>query len=212
MARTRIKVCGMRQADQVSQAVELGVDAIGMIFYSKSPRVVTLDQARNVRSVVPAFVTLVGVFANESVDVVNNTANSIGLDLVQLHGDEDAHYAEQLTVPYIKAVRVKDSTYVRQQLDMHGNARGVLLDTYHSDRLGGTGLRFDPKLLPESMPRNVIYAGGISPENLKDVLVYSPYAIDVNSGVEQSPGIKNMEKLESLVHQVRLFDVERATE
>ena len=206
MVRTRIKVCGMKQPAQVSAAIRLGVDAIGMIFYEKSPRCVTIEQARAIREVVPAFVSLVGVFVNEDSNKINTISNKVGLDLIQLHGDEEATGAEKLTKPYLRAIQVKSPDYVKSQFMSHKSARGFLLDSYSKTQYGGTGSLLDSQMLPKELPNHLIYAGGISSSTIDEILALKPYAIDVNSGVETAPGNKNIEKLKHLISSVRKYD------
>lgn len=192
----------MRDADQVTGAVALGVDAIGMIFYPPSPRAVSLDQARAIRQVVPAFVDLVGVFVNQDIEDVARLAEEAGLDLVQLHGDESADYAQQLGRPYVRAIRAKDAEYVSQQIAEHDSARGILIDTYHKDAYGGTGKMMDQTNLPAELPENLIIAGGINETTVKDLMSLKPYAIDVNSGIERAPGDKDLDRLARLISVV----------
>lgn len=196
----------MTQPSQVAEAISVGVDAIGMIFYEKSPRYLTLKQAKEIREVVPAFVSLVGVFVNEDVDRVNDISTEVGLDLIQLHGDETAEVAEKLIKPYLRAIQVKSADHVLSQVASHENARGYLLDSYSDTQYGGTGAMFDSQLLPEKLPNHMIYAGGISQSTIDEVLRLKPYAIDVNSGVEISPGNKSIDELKRLTALVRQYD------
>lgn len=197
--RVRVKVCGMRDPAQVSQLVDLGVDAIGMIFYSKSARNVSLEQARAVRNVVPAFVSLVGVFVDMTVEEVNEVAKEAGLDLVQLHGNQDGEFASKLNIPYVRAIRVENSEVVESEISVHENARGFLLDTFSKDAFGGTGHRINDNLLINTDITRFILAGGINPENIEEVLKLQPYAIDINSGVETSPANKDIEKVKKIL-------------
>jgi len=206
MKRVRIKVCGMKKADQVERLVEYGVDAIGMIFYEKSPRKIELEEAIAIRKVVPAFVSLVGVFVNESPGIVKQIVEQAGLDLVQLHGDEIADYAKELNVPYLRAIRVESSDTIEREMSAHQQnhqSRGFLLDTFSKDGYGGTGHRIDESLLPNKLDKNVILAGGINPDNIQEVLALSPYAVDINSGVENAPGDKNLEQVKRIIAAVR---------
>lgn len=206
MKRTRIKLCGMKDPSQVSSAVTLGVDAIGIIFYEKSPRYLSVEKAKLIRKVVPAFVNLVGVFVNESIDKINTIANDVGLDIIQLHGDETVAEAEKLTRPYLRAIQVKSVEHIQSQIELHKNARGYLLDSFSEKKYGGTGTVFEKKFLPKEMPDHVIFAGGISALTIDDVLALKPYAIDINSGVETSPGDKDLKKLSHLISLVRKHD------
>lgn len=193
----------MRKTDQVVAAIELGVDAIGMIFYPPSPRSVTLEQALAIRQCVPPFVTLVGVFVNQDSDDVNRLASAADLDLLQLHGDETAEYAAALDRPYMRAIRAKGASYVTQQIAEHAGARGILLDTYHRQAYGGTGQVIDPRCLPTELPKQIIIAGGINEQTIGDVMRLAPYAVDVNSGVERAPGDKDLVRLEKLISKLK---------
>jgi len=202
MYRTRIKICGMSDVSLVEHAVSHGVDAIGLIFYGKSPRYVSVEQARAIRDVVPPFVTLVGVFVNESVETVQQTSQEVGLDLIQLHGDETKDYAKKLDLPYIKAIRAKDTDTITQEVEVHKQARGFLLDTYHKDKYGGTGEGFDLSIIPEGIDKPLIIAGGITPENIDIFTQKQPFALDVNSGVESEPGVKDKLKIDQLFNAI----------
>jgi len=198
----------MRKPQQVEQLVDLGVDAIGMIFYESSPRSVTLEQAKLIRQSVPAFVNLVGVFVNDRVEEINTIADEVGLDLIQLHGDQDIDFANQLSRSYIKVIRVKNQEIVNQERQIHNEAQGYLLDTFSDSAYGGTGDRIDHELLPSPLPKNTILAGGININNLNDMLALKPYAVDINSGVEFAPGDKDIDKVTLIMNEMRKFDQE----
>lgn len=208
MRKTRLKVCGMRDPDQVKKLVDLGVDAIGMIFYEPSPRNISLEDAKRIRHVVPPFVSLVGVFVNTEATEINRIAKLIGLDLVQLHGDQDADFAQQLDAPYIRAIRVKNPETIEHERQIHSGSQGFLFDTFSKKAYGGTGHRIESSLLPSKLPDNTILAGGINPDNIIDVLECKPSAVDINSGVEFSPGNKNIDAIESVITIIRNFDIE----
>ena len=196
-ARTKVKICGMTQADNVSGAIKLGVDAIGMILHADSPRTISLEQAKLIRSRVPAFVSLVGVFVDCDADKINHYSKQIGLDLIQLHGDESDQFAKQLTAPYIKAIRAKSPEQVIEAIEQYPNARALLLDPYVKGLHGGTGKQLDLSLWPQETKKPLVLAGGLSDENvLAAVQTVSPFAVDLNSGIERSPGIKDLGLLE----------------
>ena len=211
MYRTRIKVCGMKNPSEVSAAITMGVDAIGMIFYKESPRFVTIEQAIEIRKVVPPFVSLVGVFVNEDSNEINTIADTIGLDLIQAHGNEKPEELNDLTLPYLRAIQVKNAIHVTSMIASHKNARGYLLDSYSEAQYGGTGTLFDKQFLPKELPENLIYAGGISLSTIDEVLKLKPYAIDINSGVEVAPGNKDVEKLKALIALVQKHDANLKT-
>ncbi len=200
--RTKVKVCGMTKASQVAELVELGVDAIGVILHANSPRLTSLDQAHSIRAEIPAFISMVGVFVDCENETVNAYANEIGLDLVQLHGSETNDYASKLDAPFIKAIRAKEASQVVHEIKQYPSARALLLDPYVKGQHGGTGQQLDKSVWPNHEGRagmqKIILAGGLSADNLSHALqTYQPYAVDLNSGVEMSAGIKDM----NLVHK-----------
>lgn len=198
----------MRDSDQVQQLVDLGVDAVGMIFYDSSSRNVSLEQAKKIRQVVPAFVSLVGVFVDTEAAEINRVAKLVGLNLIQLHGDQDDEFAQQLDAPYIRAIRVDSADTIERERQVHSNSQGFLLDTFSKNAYGGTGHRIDSALLPEKLPGNTILAGGINQSNILEILQHKPYAVDINSGVEISPADKNIAAVESMMKTIRDFDIE----
>ncbi len=198
----------MRKPDQVSQLVDLGVDAIGMIFYEPSPRHLTIEEAKSIRKVVPPFVTLVGVFVDTDAEEINEIAQLVGLNLVQLHGDQCSDFAMQLSVPYIRAIRVDSLETIDREQQTHSNAQGFLLDTFSKKAYGGTGDRIVSELLPNKLSGSTILAGGINPSNILDVLENKPYAVDINSGVEFSPSDKNIDAIRSIMETISKFDSE----
>lgn len=191
----------------VSHAIEQGIDAIGMIFYEGSSRFVSEKVAKSIREVVPAFVSLVGVFVNEDANRVNAIADKIGLDIIQLHGDEGADYAKNIRYPYVRAIRAKNAGYVESELSLHSKARGFLVDAYNTEKYGGTGELISPEIIPKDVISSLIWAGGINPDNVDSVLQRKPYAIDVNSGVESSEAKKSPEMITTLIKAVRDFDI-----
>jgi phosphoribosylanthranilate isomerase len=185
----------MTQAEQVSAAVDLGVDAIGMILHADSPRRIGLEQALAIRKRVPAFVTLVGVFVNCPASQVRFISENIGLDLVQLHGDENRDFAESLSTPYIKAIRASSKEQVDHDVQQFDSAKALLLDPYVAGQHGGTGQKLNLDLWPSSNHK-LILAGGLSATNLAQaVQAAQPFAVDLNSGVESSPGVKDLSLL-----------------
>ncbi len=196
--RTRIKICGITRREDALEAVNCGVDALGFVFYQPSPRNVSIDQAQNLIHGLPAFVSKVGLFVNASADEVANTLSQVDLDYLQFHGDEDEAYCTQFSKPYIKALRIKSNTDVVEIISHYKSAAAILIDAWHPDLAGGTGETFDWSLL-QALPRDevpaIILAGGLNKSNVKSALRFlDPYAVDVSSGVEESPGIKLAEK------------------
>ena len=206
MRRTRIKVCGMREKDQVHALIDMGVDAIGMIFYDKSPRNVSIEKAIEIRNIIPAFVDLVGVFVDKDVEEINSISADVGLNRVQLHGDQTADFASSLRYSYIKVIRVKNTKVIAKQINEHPHADAYLLDTYNQHAFGGTGEKIPEEILPNPLPEKSILAGGLNGNNIKDALLFKPFAVDINSGVEISPGNKDVQKVKKMIQVIRKFD------
>ena len=199
----KVKICGMTQLKDALFAVEQGVDAVGFIFYKKSPRAVTMKTVREIIKKLPPLVETVGVFVNESAERVNKMADYCGLDLVQLHGEESPAFCRKIHRRVIKAFRVKDLQSIKQLEKFP--VSGFLLDTFSDDLHGGTGKTFDWNLaLPAKKMGPVILAGGLTPRNiLQAVRQVRPYGVDVCSGVEKSPGIKDLEKVRAFLKNIR---------
>jgi phosphoribosylanthranilate isomerase len=201
----------MTDAAQISHAVSLGVDAIGIILHADSPRTISLEEASLLRASVPAFVSLVGVFVDASRSKIERAIDQIGLDLVQLHGKEPETFATTLSRPYIKAIRARSIEQVTNDSKTYPSARALLLDPYVKGQEGGTGISLDNNLWPHGYARSpLILAGGLSADNVASRIdQLSPFAVDINSGVELSPGIKDPELVASAVREVYLADSKR---
>lgn len=199
----KVKICGMTQLKDALFAVEQGADAVGFIFYKKSPRAVTMKTVREIIAKLPPLVDTVGVFVNESADRVNKIADYCGLDLVQLHGEESPAFCRKIRRRVVKAFRVRDLQSIKQLEKFP--VSGFLLDTFSDDLHGGTGKTFDWNLaLPAKKIGPVILAGGLTPRNIgQAVRQVHPYGVDVCSGVEKSPGIKDHEKVRAFMKNIR---------
>ena len=215
MQRIRIKVCGTTRLSDAEHAVACGVDALGFIFVPKSKRCISPAVAQSIITKLPPFVDRVGVFVNEPIQSVLDIVRDCDLSFVQLHGNEDAEYCTQLGdslagCKIIKAFRVGEHT-VRDEFAAYAPVvQAYLLDTYVKGVEGGTGQLFDWGLVAAlHLDKPVILAGGLAPDNIIESLqTMVPYAIDINSGVEDAPGLKNHEKLSSIVSKVRTFEQE----
>jgi phosphoribosylanthranilate isomerase len=201
--QTKVKICGMTQLKDALFAIEQGADAVGFIFYKKSPRAVTMKTVREIIVKLPPLVDTVGIFVNESADRVNKIADYCRLDLVQLHGEESPAFCRKIRRRVVKAFRVKDLQSIKQ-LEKYP-VSGFLLDTFSDNLHGGTGKTFDWNLaLPAKKIGPVILAGGLTPHNIgQAVRQVSPYGVDVCSGVEKSPGIKDFEKVRAFLKNIR---------
>jgi len=202
--RTRIKICGITRAEDARIAVELGADAIGLVFYAPSPRYVGLAQARAIIAAVPPFVTVVGLFVDPARDQVESVLRACALSLLQFHGDEAPDFCGSFGLPYIKAARVRADADLVQCLSPYHAAQGWLLDAYHEQLYGGTGESFDWKLIPRGLARPVILSGGLTPDNVgAAVRQVRPWAVDVSSGVEAAKGIKSAARIAAFIAGVR---------
>lgn len=200
---TRIKICGIKHLDDALKAVECGADAIGLIFVEKSPRYSSLAAARVVAESLPPFVTVVGLFMDTPAETVREALKVVPLNLLQFHGDEPPAYCDQFGLPYIKVLKMRDNVNVVAFAQEYPNAAGILLDTYH-EKGGGTGQTFDWSLIPEDMPLPLILAGGLNPKNVASAVErVKPYAVDVSSGVESEPTIKDHKKIEQFIKEVQ---------
>lgn len=204
---TRVKVCGVTRPADATLAAEAGAVAIGMIRWPKSPRAVTVDQARAIVAVLPPFVQAVGVFVNARPDAVARDAAAIGLDLVQLHGDERADDWRHFDWPIVKALSLE----AFDGSDWADVARALLIDVHDPQQRGGTGRTVDWGAAAAVAQRHpVILAGGLSAANVAEAIArVHPAALDVSSGVEQSPGIKAPTRLRAFFDAVRQADAQQ---
>lgn len=207
MRRTRIKICGITRAEDADAAVEAGADALGLVFYPPSPRAVNVGQAVDAVSNIPAFVSVTALFVNPTVEEVQRVLDSVRIDLIQFHGDEDDDFCRQFKRPYIKALRVRQASDVVASCLRFPGALAILLDSYKPGVPGGTGETFDWSLIPETPPKPIILAGGLEPENVASAITQiRPFAVDISGGVEASKGIKDHCKIEEFVNEVYRVD------
>jgi phosphoribosylanthranilate isomerase len=213
--RTRIKLCGLSNPADVNHAIELGADAIGLVFYPPSPRSVSVSQAVEIMQDVPPFVSVVGLFVNPSPEWVREVVSNVGLSLLQFHGDETAEQCESLAgiagLPWLRALRVAADTrpadLVESALNYSG-ANGFLFDT-HVEGYGGGGKVFDWSLIPAELARRAVLSGGLNAQNVSDAIHrVRPYAVDVSSGIEVpgAKGVKDHARMAAFVRAVRAAD------
>jgi phosphoribosylanthranilate isomerase len=207
-ARTRIKVCGMREMAEVAAVVAAGVDAIGLIFVKQSPRYIDPERAREIVKSLPPFVDAVGVFVDQDSTAVNEIARYCGLSKVQLHGTESPAYCAEIVCRVMKVFRVRESLTAADLAPYADAVSGFLFDTFHEKAAGGTGQTFDWGLLEKlSPPRPVVLAGGLTPDNVGEAVRQArPFAVDLNSGVESAPGRKDIAKVRAAIAQVAAAD------
>lgn len=201
--RTRIKICGITRSEDALRATQLGVDAIGLVFYEKSPRAIDIDKAKQIIAQLPPFVTVVGLFVDPSPRQVAAVLHRVPLDILQFHGDEAPGECNCYNKPYIKAIRMRGGVDLHEQAKRYSSARGLLLDTYDPDSPGGTGKTFNWSLIPKNFNKHIVLAGGLTPENVWQVIsAVRPFAVDVSSGVELEKGVKDPEKMAAFVRGV----------
>jgi phosphoribosylanthranilate isomerase len=206
MSKVKVKICGITNWTDAQRAVEAGVQFLGFNFYRPSPRYIRPAFARRIIQRLPERISVVGVFVNESEATMLAIAQRVGLDYLQLHGDEPPEQVARLKrkIPVIKAVRVRDS-FQPKQLDSFGRASSILLDGFDPRRHGGTGKTFNWSLARGSNgSRRIFLAGGLTPENVAEAIrVAHPYAVDVCSGVEVHPGTKDPARIVALMWAVK---------
>ncbi len=200
----RSKICGITRIEDALAAVEAGADAIGLVFYGKSPRAVSIEQAAAILQALPPFVTSVGLFVDMPRDELQQLLQRLPLDLLQFHGDESPADCEGHGRPYIKALRVRPGEDVAAAMAPYAGAQGILLDTFVEGVPGGTGASFDWSLVPEDAAKPIILAGGLDAGNVATAIrQVRPHAVDVSGGVEASKGIKDAGKIRAFVRAVR---------
>jgi len=201
--RTRVKICGITRIEDALAAINAGADAIGLVFYAQSPRCVTIEQAQKIVAAIPPFVSVVGLFINASKAEIETVLSKVRLDILQFHGDETSSECEQIKLPYYKAIRVKADTNLLQCAVEFNSAKALLLDAHSESAFGGTGQTFDWNLIPKSLTKPVILAGGLTAENVGSAIKrVQPYAVDVSGGVEKSKGVKDAAKIAAFMQAV----------
>ncbi len=199
----RIKICGLTRQQDVQDAVAAGADALGFVLYAPSPRAVTAQQAAQLLQSVPAFVTSVALFVNESAEEIKRVLSICPFDLLQFHGDESADFCRQFNRPYMKAIRVRSASDIEDAVQQYPDTKALLLDAYVENLPGGTGQAFDWRLIPQlSVPW--VLAGGLKANNVAAAInQVQPFAVDISGGVEASKGIKDRQKIQEFISEVR---------
>ncbi len=205
MSLTRIKFCGLTRAEDVDTAIELGVDAIGFVLVPGSKRELDAGAAATLRSRIPGTVTTVLLFKDASADRVRECVAAVKPDLLQFHGSESPDFCVQFGLPYLIAIPMgDDKVNVQDQARRHPRAAGILVDSHAHGGMGGQGVTFDWSAVPASLNRPLVLAGGLSADNVAEaVRKVRPYAVDVSSGIESSPGVKDYAKMQAFIEEVR---------
>jgi len=205
--RTRVKICGFTRVEDAVCAARLGVDAIGLVFYPPSPRNVNIDQAVEIVSALPSFVSVVALFVDEQESRIREVLQRVQIDCLQFHGDESAEACRLYGKRYMKAVRMQKGIDISDLALQYHDATGLLLDAYHPGAKGGTGNGFDWELIPGHCALPIILAGGLDADNARQaVQTVRPYALDVSSGVETEKGIKDALKMAAFIREVNEGD------
>jgi phosphoribosylanthranilate isomerase len=209
----QVKFCGFTQLTDIQTAAQLGVDAVGLVFYPPSPRAVTIEQAQTLSAAVPAFITVVALVVNMAEDELMTLADNVPFDVIQFHGDETPEQCRQLASTvnkrWIKALRInaeQDTTAsVRAQIDTFAaaGASSILLDAYHQHKYGGTGARVDWSLIPQDSSLPIVLAGGLTTDNVTATRDLPIYAVDVSGGIEVDKGKKDAAKMRAFMKAVK---------
>ncbi|BBO60120.1 phosphoribosylanthranilate isomerase [Mycoavidus sp. B2-EB] len=216
-ARTRIKFCGLTRPQDIEQAVSLGVDAIGFVFYPASARALSFSRAAELARYVPPFVSLVGLFVNPDAAMLRQAIEAVPLSIVQFHGDETPAQcltlAASVRLPWLRALHVNasglaESAALLETAHHYAAADGLLLDTF-SDGYGGSGQSFDWSCIPTALASRIILSGGLNAENIRDAIMrVRPYAVDVSTGIEvlEIKGVKDHSKMAAFMRAVKAAD------
>lgn len=208
--RVRTKICGITRVEDALIAAQAGVDAIGLVFYAKSPRAVSVKQAQEIIAALPPFVSTVGLFVNASRAEVNAVLSQVALDVLQFHGDETPAECEGFARPYFRALRMQPGVDIAHLAEQYSSAQGILLDAWVPGVHGGTGERFDWARIPSALAKPLILAGGLNADNITQAIEQvQPWAVDVSGGVEASHGIKDADKVRKFLYAVQMKNAQR---
>ncbi|HET6806790.1 MAG TPA: phosphoribosylanthranilate isomerase [Frateuria sp.] len=200
----RIKCCGMTRVEDAVRAAELGADAIGLIFTARSRRRVAIDQARAIARALPPMVTTVALFMDEDAAFVDEVIASVQPALLQFHGAERDDWCAQFGRPYLKAIGMGGGAGALPRLHDFPGAAGLVLDGHGLGETGGSGKPFDWSLMPRDLAQPLILAGGLHPGNVAAAIrMARPWGVDVSSGIESSPGIKDLQRMRAFIEAAR---------
>lgn len=201
---TRVKICGITREEDALAAAEAGADAIGLVFYAPSPRYISPERARRIVCALPPFVSSVGLFVDASAAEVRAVLDQVPLSMLQFHGDEPDDFCRQFGRPYLKALRVRPGDNLDELAARWSGASGILLDSYKPGVPGGTGETFDWSIIPSSRTWRLVLAGGLETSNVHAAVQQAaPWAVDVSGGVELSKGIKDSQKINAFIEEVK---------
>ena len=200
----KVKICGITDSENAKKIGQLNINAIGLVFYDKSPRAISIPQANKIIDSLPPFISKVGLFVNSKSSYIDQVLNSVNIDTIQFHGDESPSDCSQFQMPFIKAIRMREGTNLLKQAEEFSSAAGLLLDSFEEDSYGGTGKSFDWNLIRDNIDLPIILAGGLNKDNVMSAIEKTqPYAIDISSGVEVYKGIKDIGKTKEIIEIVK---------
>ncbi len=204
--RTRIKICGITRPEDALEAARLGADAVGLVLYPPSPRAIDVVRAARIRDVLPPFVQPVALFVDPAEAEVEAVLKLIPEVMLQFHGSETPAFCASFGRPYLKALPMGKGSDPHNEAARHARASAFLLDSHDAGGVGGTGHAFDWSTIPP-LPRPLVLAGGLRPENVGEaVRKVRPWAVDVSSGVERAPGVKDPARMAAFINEVRHAD------
>ena len=201
--RVRTKICGITRVEDARAAIDAGADALGFVFYQASPRYIAPLTAQEIIRQLAPFPAKVGLFVDPDREYVSAVLETVRLDIIQFHGDEEPGFCRSFDRPYIKAVKMKRDIDLQEMCRHYADATALLLDSYSETAHGGTGTCFDWSLIPAELSKSIILAGGLTVTNVgRAIAAYKPYAVDVSSGVELDEGIKDKDKMTAFIREV----------
>ena len=202
--KTKVKICGITNLKNALEASEIGVDALGFVFFKDSPRYIDPIEAGKIINLLPTFLLRVGLFVNPSENEVLSAISDSRINMIQFHGDEDEEFCNQFNLPYIKAVAFRDDLNLLEYCKLYASSSAILIDTYSKKLRGGTGETFNWDLLPKELPLPIIIAGGLDSINVSLLIkTLNPYGVDVSGGVEREKGIKDYNMMKNFVLGVK---------
>lgn len=205
--RTRVKICGFTRVEDAVDAVDAGADAIGLVFYRKSPRYVEIEKAAAIVKALPAFVSVIALVANEDDRRIREIIKRIDPDCLQFHGNEASDVCRRYGKRYLKAIAMRPGLDVLKLADDYRDASALLLDAFDPDMKGGTGQVFNWTQVPAVCPLPIVLAGGLNEGNIEAAIGrVRPFAVDVSSGVEKAKGIKDKIKMMTFINRVSEAD------
>lgn len=205
--KTRIKFCGITRVEDADLAVRFGADAVGLVFAPDSPRFIGIEQAGMIRRRLPATVRAVALFRNAEARQVREIVERVKPDVLQFHGEESAAFCAEFGLPYWRAVPMGEAQDLADWVRRFDGAAALLLDSHVRGQRGGLGKAFDWRAIPASVGKPLVLAGGLNPDNVGEAVRRArPHVVDVSSGIESAPGIKDRDKMQRFIEQVRLAD------